>query len=85
MSAERAAQFWQQAEQAASRADTARSEEMRRAWQVVARDWANMARHEEAKDALRQLAYVANVPTAPETAESAHDEPKRAMTASSGR
>jgi hypothetical protein len=66
MSADRAAKFWQQAEYATSRADQARSDELRRAWLIVARDWANMARHEETKAALQELAYVANVPTAPE-------------------
>ena len=38
MSGDRATNFWQQAEHATSRADKARSDELRRAWLIVARD-----------------------------------------------
>jgi hypothetical protein len=66
MSADRTANFWQQAEYATSRADKARSDELRRAWLIIARDWANMARREEEKVLLQKLAYVAeSVPMAP--------------------
>lgn len=73
MSSDRTASFWQQAEYATARADKARSDELRRAWLIVARDWANMARSEEEKILLQKLAYVADaVPMAPRTS---HDEP----------
>jgi len=67
MSTDRTASFWKQAEYATARADKARSDELRRAWLIVARDWSNMARREEEKVLLRKLAYVAETtPTAPE-------------------
>jgi len=73
MSTDRTAGFWKQAEYATSRADKARSDELRRAWLIVARDWGNMARREEEKVLLRKLAYVAEaVPMAPQTS---HGEP----------
>jgi hypothetical protein len=73
MSAERVAEFWRNAEHATARADQARSDEMRRAWLIVARDWANMARREEARDALDELAYVAqNIPMAPDADDRQH-------------
>ena len=81
MTAERATQFWHQAEYATSRADKARSDEMRRAWLIVARDWSNMARREDEKLALQKLMYVAQaLPMAPEgfEEECAHAEPSRA-------
>ena len=73
MSTDRTAGFWKQAEYATSRADKARSDELRRAWLIVARDWGNMARREEEKVLLQKLAYVAeSVPMAPQTS---HTEP----------
>jgi hypothetical protein len=72
MSSDRTANFWRQAEYATSRADKARSDELRRAWLIVARDWANMARREEEKVLLQKLAYVAE--TAPMAPEASHDE-----------
>jgi hypothetical protein len=72
MSSDRTANFWQQAEYATSRADKARSDELRRAWLIVARDWANMARREEEKVLLQKLAYVAE--TTPMAPEASHDE-----------
>ena len=75
MSAERVAEFWRNAEHATERADQARSDEMRRAWLIVARDWANMARREESKDALDELAFVAqSIPMAPETDNAHHEQ-----------
>jgi hypothetical protein len=72
MSSDRTANFWQQAEYATSRADKARSDELRRAWLIVARDWANMARREQEKVLLQKLAYVAE--TAPMAPVAGHDD-----------
>jgi len=67
MSSDRTANFWQQAEYATTRADQAKSDELRRAWLIIARDWAAMARREEEKVLLQKLAYVAEAtPMAPD-------------------
>lgn len=78
MSVEREAHFWRQAQDATARADKARSDELCRAWLIVARDWAEMAREEEAKTALERLAYVSqHLPTAPNLTEPHHTDATR--------
>jgi hypothetical protein len=49
MSAERVALFRQRAAEAELKASSAKAEESRRAWLIVARDWIRMAERDEAK------------------------------------
>jgi hypothetical protein len=45
----RAALFFQRAHEYEQKAQIARSDEMRRSWIILARDWRKMAEHEELK------------------------------------
>lgn len=80
MSTDRIASFWEHAEYATTRAEQARSDELRRAWLIVARDWAEMARREEEKTLLRKLAYVAEAESVPMAPHAGHDETSQAET-----
>jgi hypothetical protein len=66
--AERSAFFRDQAAEGRKKAAEARSEEMRRAWLIVARDWTKMAEREELK-------YL----DAPESKLSPEDNPTAAL------
>ena len=61
--AERAALFRTRAAEYEQKAETARSEEMRRSWLILARDWALMAEREELKHHDAELREMAEVPS----------------------
>ena len=62
---DRALLFRQRAADSEQKAAEARSEEMRRAWLIIARDWTTMAQREELKS-LSELAGSRTTPTAPD-------------------
>lgn len=58
MSSDRVAQFRQQVFECEQRALSAKTEEMRRAWTIAAREWNKMVEREAAKPVTPEVASV---------------------------
>ena len=59
LTTQRAAMFRQRAAESESRASAAQSEDMRRAWLIVARDWRRMAERDELRYLDGEVAKLA--------------------------